>query len=130
MYVAQKRSSLALCTAQYSSFSSSKKRCDSVIVVVANVRGVREAVRSVDPAATNNDVAVVEDHGLTGRDRQLRLVEDQFRTRLRILERRHHAGRGTVTMADLCGDTERTIRPTKDPVHARSRERAALECSL
>jgi hypothetical protein len=56
---------------------------------------------SVDPPATNDNVAVVENSGLSGCDGRLGI--DELELRRIMADRAHAAGGRAMTMADLCG---------------------------
>src|SRR5205085_4575805 len=88
---------------------------------------IRACVISVDPAAAEHVVAVVEDGRLPGCNRALRLVEDDAHAP--VLERLQHRAAGVVAMADLHAHRLPELR-RGEPVHARRGERLAREAIL
>ena len=72
---------------------------------------------SINPAAADNHVAIVEDGGLAGGDCRLRLVELELGTV--IVDRPHTASRRTMAMPNLNRRGHpRSGRLSRNPVHA------------
>src|SRR5436190_9101586 len=80
----------------------------------------------VNPATTDNPVFVIEDNGLTRRNRHDWRIE--FHRRAVVVERRHRTGGGLMAVSNLRGHAQRSCgRGARDPVHLRCREARSLE---
>src|SRR5688572_8206879 len=78
---------------------------ERVSLVVTDVTGGKRhstdqsPISSINPAAADDDVAVVEDGGLSGRDRRLRVVELELGAA--VVNGPHTASRRAMAMANL-----------------------------
>ena len=96
--------------------SSVGKRAEGEQDFVGHLQAGCERGGAANPAAAEDDVAIVKDRGLAGRDGFLRLV--QLDARAAVLERRDRRARAGMAVANLHRDFERLVGiAAAAPVH-------------